>query len=43
MVFQPPWKALSEFALHTDIARLDPNGPQFQHLVGQVGSHLDNR
>ena len=34
--YQPPWKALSEFALHTDIDRLDPNGPQFQHLVGQV-------
>jgi len=34
--YQPPWKALSEFALHTDIDRLDPNGPQFQHLVGQM-------
>ena len=35
--YQPPWKALSEFALHQDLDRMDPNGPQFQHLVGQVG------
>lgn len=36
--YQPPWKALSEFALHAD---LDSNGvipqnPAFQHLVSQV-------
>ena len=34
--YQPPWKALSDFALHTDLDRMDPHGPQFQHLVGQV-------
>ena len=34
--YQPPWKALSEFALHQDLDRMDPNAPQFQHLVGQV-------
>ena len=34
--YQPPWKALSEFALHQDLDRMDPSGPQFQHLVGQV-------
>lgn len=36
--FQPPWKALSDFALHAD---LDNNGPvnhtpAFQHLMNQV-------
>lgn len=37
--YQPPWKALSDFALHSD---LDSNGainthtPAFQHLVNQV-------
>ena len=35
--FQPPWKAFSDFALSGDPDRMDPNGPQFQHLVGQVG------
>ena len=33
--FQPPWKSLTDFALH-DLDRMDPNSPQFQHLVGQV-------
>lgn len=39
--YQPPWKALSDFALHAD---LDNNGavnthtPAFQHLVNQVSS-----
>ena len=34
--YEPPWKALSDFALHSDIDRLNPNGPNFQHLVNQV-------
>lgn len=34
--YQPPWKALSDFALHTDLERLDPNTPSFHHLVSQV-------
>lgn len=34
--FEPPWKALSDFALHTDLDRLNPNAPHFQHLVNQV-------
>lgn len=34
--YQPPWKALSDFALHTDLDRLDPNTPSFHHLVSQV-------
>lgn len=34
--YQPPWKALSDFALHTDLDRLDPSAPPFQHLVSQV-------
>ncbi|GLG98736.1 Insulin gene enhancer protein isl-1 [Gryllus bimaculatus] len=34
--YQPPWKALSDFALHTDLERLDPGAPPFQHLVNQM-------
>lgn len=34
--YQPPWKALSDFALHTDLERLDPGAPPFQHLVSQM-------
>jgi len=34
--YQPPWKALSDFALHTDLDRLDPTAPPFQQLVNQV-------
>ncbi|GFG35292.1 hypothetical protein Cfor_01350, partial [Coptotermes formosanus] len=33
--YQPPWKALTEFALHTDLDRLDPSAPPFQQLVSQ--------
>lgn len=36
--YQPPWKALSDFALHTDLERLDPNAPPFYHLVSQVSN-----
>lgn len=39
--YEPPWKALSEFAMHQNLDRMDPSGPQFQHLVGQVGQHHD--
>lgn len=35
--YQPPWKALSDFALHTDLEQGGPpHGPAFQHLVNQV-------
>lgn len=37
--YQPPWKALSDFALHTDLDRngsLNLHTPAFQHLVNQV-------
>ena len=34
--YEPPWKALSDFAMHQNLERMDPSGPQFQHLVGQV-------
>ncbi|CAG7820590.1 unnamed protein product [Allacma fusca] len=34
--YQPPWKALSDFALHTDLDRLDPSAPPFQQLVNQM-------
>ncbi|XP_023717775.1 insulin gene enhancer protein isl-1 isoform X1 [Cryptotermes secundus] len=34
--YQPPWKALTEFALHTDLDRLDPSAPPFQQLVSQM-------
>jgi insulin gene enhancer protein ISL-1 len=38
--YQPPWKALSDFALHTDLDRLDPSAPPFQQLVNQVSPLL---
>ena len=34
--YEPPWKTLSDFALHTDLDRLNPGVPHFQHLVNQV-------
>ncbi len=34
--YEPPWKVLADFALHTDLDRLNPNTPHFQHLVNQV-------
>lgn len=36
--YEPPWKALTDFALHTDLDRLNgpPPPPQFQHLVSQM-------
>lgn len=34
--YQPPWKALTEFAMHSDMERLDPAHPHFQHIMGQV-------
>ncbi|XP_046661681.1 insulin gene enhancer protein isl-1 isoform X4 [Homalodisca vitripennis] len=34
--YQPPWKALSDFALHTDLERMDAGAPPFQHLVSQM-------
>merc|ERR1719445_82564 len=41
--YEPPWKALTDFALHTDLDRL--NGPpphgQFQHLVNQMHGYPD--
>ena len=39
--YEPPWKALTDFALHTDLDRLNNAGPgpQFQHLVNQVSHH----
>lgn len=40
LAYQPPWKALSDFALNTDLERLDPNAPSFHHLVSQVQSNF---
>ena len=34
--YQPPWKALSEFAMQPDIERLDPGHPNFHHIMQQV-------
>lgn len=37
--YQPPWKALSDFALHADLdnnGSLNAHTPAFQHLVNQV-------
>jgi insulin gene enhancer protein ISL-1 len=36
--YQPPWKALSDFALHADLDNgpMNTHTPAFQHLVNQV-------
>lgn len=37
--YQPPWKALSDFAMHADLdgnGSLDTQNPAFHHLVNQV-------
>ncbi|XP_057323040.1 insulin gene enhancer protein ISL-1 isoform X2 [Microplitis mediator] len=34
--YQPPWKSLSDFVMHTDLDRMDPNAPSFHHLVSQM-------
>ncbi|CAO1304013.1 unnamed protein product [Diamesa serratosioi] len=37
--YQPPWKALSDFALHADLDKngsLNAHTPAFQHLVNQM-------
>ena len=41
--YQPPWKALADFAMQGDLDRLDPQTPPFQQLVNQVSypSFLD--
>ncbi|XP_054160623.1 insulin gene enhancer protein isl-1-like isoform X2 [Oppia nitens] len=36
--YQPPWKALADYALQPDI---DPNAPHFQHLVNQMHGYTD--
>ena len=43
--YEPPWKALTDFALHTDLDRLNnAGGPQqFQHLVNQVNKPNQNQ
>ena len=37
--YEPPWKALCDFALHSDLDRLNPNAPHYQNIVHQVYSH----
>lgn len=32
--YQPPWRALAEYAMHPQ--DVDPNTPHFQHLVNQM-------
>ena len=34
--YQPPWKALSDFALHADLDRAPQHSAAFQQLVNQV-------
>jgi insulin gene enhancer protein ISL-1 len=36
--YQPPWKALADYALQPDI---DPNAPHFQQLVSQMHGYSD--
>ncbi|CAH2252091.1 jg13881 [Pararge aegeria aegeria] len=35
--YQPPWKALSDFALHADLDRAPHHSAAFQQLVNQCG------
>jgi insulin gene enhancer protein ISL-1 len=39
--YEPPWKALCDFALHSDLERLNPNGQPYQNLVNQVFKSLN--
>lgn len=41
--YQPPWKALSEFALHANLENdvITQHNPAFQRLVHQVINHFD--
>lgn len=42
--YQPPWKALSDFALHADLdntGNINTHTPAFQHLVNQVRQRID--
>lgn len=34
--YQPPWKSLTDYALHADLDRLDTSAPHFQQIVNQV-------
>ncbi|CAG0914311.1 unnamed protein product [Notodromas monacha] len=34
--YQPPWKALADFAMQGDLDRIDPQNPPFQQLVNQM-------
>ena len=34
--YEPPWKALCDFALHSDLDRLNPSTPNYQQLINQV-------
>ena len=41
--YEPPWKALCDFALHSDLDKLAPNVPQYQQIVNQVSSSKRSR
>jgi insulin gene enhancer protein ISL-1 len=46
MSYQPPWKALSDFALHADLEGSNgpvSHSPAFQHLMNQVSRRVDVR
>ena len=40
--YQPPWKALSEFALYTNLDNdvINQQNPAFRRLINQVGSEM---
>ena len=40
--YEPPWKALCDFALHSDLDRLNPNTPNYQNLINQVNSYKNS-
>ena len=38
--YEPPWKALCDFALHSDLDRLNPSTPNYQQLINQVNTFI---
>lgn len=39
--YEPPWKALCDFALHSDLDKLNVNtNPQYNQLVSQVSVQI---
>ena len=41
--YEAPWKALYDFAVHSDLDKLNPNAPNYQQLVSQVRREILRR